>query len=182
MFGKGTVAVQLRLSPEGRATEENHMIAHRARRSMAVAAVLGVSAIAAASGAAATAGRSDTGTSYVAVTHQIGSTLYAAGNSSDNVLGNGSVTYKIKAGTGTKPGTIKITANRVTLFTATGSLYGSAAGVETTAPDNTVTLSGTLKLTHGTGAQKGHSFVGHFAGTGKTAVGPFVFHTKGTYR
>ena len=98
-------------------------------RSVAVSvAVVAASAVAVASGSAAASGRTDTGTSYVAVTHQVGSTYYAAGNTSDSVLGSGSVTYNINAGTGTKPGTIKITAKKVTEFTSTGSLYGSAAG------------------------------------------------------
>lgn len=160
------------------------MTTRRKGRSLTASAVVvaAVSAIAVTSGTAATAGRTEKATSYVAVTHQVGSSYYAAGNTSDNILGNGAVTYTIKAGTGTKPGTIKITANRVTVFTTTGSLYGSAAGTETTSTAGSVTLTGALTLVHGTGAQKGHSFVGHFTGTGKGPLGPFVFHTSGKYR
>lgn len=161
------------------------MITRRRGRSLTVSAAVAAaafSAIAVAPGTAATAGRTEKATSYVAVTHHVGSTYYAAGNTSDNILGNGSVTYTIKAGTGTKPGTIKITANRVTVFTTTGSLYGSAAGTETTSTAGSVTLTGTLALLHGTGGQKGHSFVGRFTGTGTGPLGPFVFHTSGKYR
>ncbi|MEO8969660.1 MAG: hypothetical protein ABI355_18640 [Solirubrobacteraceae bacterium] len=142
---------------------------------------LGVAVIGVGTVTAKSTGKSDHGTSYVAVTHQVGSTFIAAGDVTDNVLGNGAVTYAIKAGTGTKPGTIKITAPRVTVFTSTGTLYGTAAGTETTQPDGSVKLAGKLTLTHGTGAQKGHSLNDTFAGTGKTALGPFVFHTNGTY-
>ena len=68
----------------------------------------------------------------MAVTHQVGSTYLAAGDSSDKSLGKGAVVYTIKAGTGTKPGTIKITANRVMVFASTGAVYGKASGTETT--------------------------------------------------
>jgi hypothetical protein len=155
------------------------------RRPIAIATLLvalGLTVVGVATVGAKSSGRTDRGAAYVAVTHQVGSTYYAAGNSTDKILGNGAVTYAIAAGTGTKPGTIKITANRVTLFSSTGSLFGTASGTETTSTSGAVTLTGKLNLTHGTGGQKGHSFIGTFTGTGKTALGPFVFHTKGTYR
>ena len=144
--------------------------------------VLGLTVIGVATVGAKSGGRPDSGTTYVAVTHQVGSTYYAAGNSSDKVLRTGAVTYTISAGTGAKPGTIKITSKRVVVFGSTGSLFGTSSGTETTSSSGAVTLTGTLNLTHGTGGQKGHSFIGTFTGTGKTALGPFVFHTKGTYR
>ena len=155
---------------------------HALKLTLAGLAALVVSAVGVASVGATGAGRADSGTAYVAVTHSVGSTLYAAGNSTDSALGSGAVTYMIKAGTGSKPGTIKITAPRVTVFSATGSVYGTSVGTETTNSDGTVSLKGTLTLNHGTGAQKGHSFIGTFTGTGKTATGPFVFHTKGHYK
>ena len=145
-------------------------------------AAVAISAVSVASVGATGAGRADSGVAYVAVTHSVGSTLYAAGNSTDSALGSGAVTYLIKAGTGSKPGTIKITAPRVTVFGASGSVYGTSVGTETTNSDGTVSLKGTLTLNHGTGGQKGHSFIGTFTGTGKTATGPFVFHTKGHYK
>ena len=153
----------------------------RAATGALVAVTLGVVAVGVGPVAAKTAGRADSGTSYVAVTHQAGSAFLAAGNTTDSVFGAGAVTYKIKAGTGTKPGTLKISAH-VTVFTSTGTLSGLATGTETTKADGSVTLAGKITLTHGTGAQKGHSLIDTFAGTGKAALGPFVFHTHGTYK
>lgn len=152
------------------------------RMGVAGLAALMVSAVGVATVGATSAGRADRGTAYVAVTHSVGSTLFAAGTTTDKVLGPGAVTYSIKAGTGSTPGTVKITATRVTVFSATGSLYGTSVGTETTNSDGTVSLKGTLTLNHGTGAQKGHSFIGTFTGTGKKSFGPFVFHTKGHYK
>ena len=149
---------------------------------VAALAALAISAVGVATVGATSAGRADSGISYVAVTHSVGSTLYAAGNTNDKLLGSAAVTYTIKAGTGSTPGTIRVTATRVTVYTATGSVWGKSAGTEMTNSDGTVSLNGTLTLTHGTGGQKGHSFIGTFTGTGKTATGPFVFHTKGHYK
>lgn len=155
---------------------------HAVKLTVAGLTALAVSAVSVATVQAIGAGKPDSGTAYVAVTHSVGPTLYAAGNVTDKVLGPGAVTYTIRAGTGSMPGTIKITATRVTVFTATGTVYGTSAGTETTNSDGTVSLKGTLTLNHGTGAQKGHSFIGTFTGTGKTTTGPFVFHTKGHYK
>lgn len=156
----------------------------RSGRRIAAAALLAVAGltVGVATVGAKSSGRADTGTAYVAVTHSVGSNYFAAGNSSDKLLGNGAVTYTILAGTGAKPGTIKITAPKVIVYGSTGAVSGTASGTETTLTSGSVTLNGKLNLTHGTGGQKGHSFVGTFTGTGKTALGPFVFHTKGTYK
>jgi hypothetical protein len=148
----------------------------------ALLAIIGLTIVGVASVTAKSSGKADHGTSFVAVTHQIGSTYIAAGDTTDNVIGKGAVVYTITAGTGTKPGTIKITAKRVTVFSSTGSLFGTAAGTETTLASGAVTLTGKLNLNHGTGGQKGHRLVDTFTGTGKTPLGPFVFHTKGTYK
>ncbi|MDQ6607868.1 MAG: hypothetical protein M3Z06_15145 [Actinomycetota bacterium] len=148
----------------------------------ALLATVGLTIVGVASVTAKGSVKADHGTSYVAVTHQVGSTYIAAGDATDNNLGKGAVSYTITAGTGTKPGTIKITARRVTVFSSTGSLYGTAAGTETTLASGAVTLTGKLNLTHGTGGQKGHRLIATFTGTGKTPLGPFVFHTKGTYK
>jgi hypothetical protein len=159
------------------------ILAHRWRIATASLLVaVGLTVIGVSSVGAKSSGKALSGTSYVAVTHLVGSTYYAAGNSTDTILGDGADTYTFKAGTGTKPGTIKISAPRVTVFRSTGSLFGTASGAETTSASGAVTLTGKLNLTHGTGGQKGHSFIGTFTGTGKTPLGPFVFHTKGTYK
>jgi hypothetical protein len=156
----------------------------RAGRIAAAAALVavGASVVGVTTVGARSSGRPAHGTAYVAVTHQVGSTYIAAGNTTDSVLGTGAVTYTITAGTGTKPGTVKITATRVVVYGSTGSISGTASGVETTSASGAVTLTGKLNLTHGTGGQAGHSFIGTFTGTGKAALGPFVFHETGTYR
>ena len=131
---------------------------------------------------AKSSGRADTGTAYVAVTHQVGKVYVAAGATTDKVLGSGAVVYDISASTGTTSGTLKITSKKVTEFSSTGSLSGTAAGTEVIGSGGAVTVKGTLKLAHGAGGQAGHSFVGTFTGTGKSATGPFVFHLKGIYK
>jgi hypothetical protein len=131
---------------------------------------------------AATAGKHDSGVLYAAITHQNATTEFLAGNASDKVLGSGAVTYTAKLGTGSSPGTLKITAT-VTLFSKTGSMSGPATGTLVVAKDGSVTFAnGKIKLSHGAGGEKGHSFVGTFTGSGKSAGGPFVFHYKGTYK
>jgi hypothetical protein len=156
----------------------------RFTRSVAALAAIGAcaatAAVAATAGAAST-GKADSATAYVAITHSVGKNYYAAGNVSDKLLGNGAVAYVITAGTGATPGSIKL-GGTVTTFTATGSLSGADTGTEVTSPSGAVTLSGKLMLTHGTGGQKGHSYIATFTGTGKAALGPFVFHVKGTYK
>jgi hypothetical protein len=147
----------------------------------ALAAALGLTVVGVATVGAKSAGKPDTGTAWVAVTRTVGSTLYLAGNTTDKVLGKGAVTYKVKAGTGTKPGTIK-TSGTITVFTTTGSLSGSVQGTVTTTSSRSVTETGKLDLSHGSGGQTGHTYVGTYTGTGASATGPFVFHTKATYK
>jgi hypothetical protein len=153
------------------------------RSRLALVALLSVAAVAAASTSAigATAGKKDSGVAYVAITHQVGNTLYAAGDSNDKLLGPGAVTYTIKAGAGAKAGTVKETGS-VTVWGVNGSLTGKVKGTEITSASGSVTESGTIALTKGTGNEKGHSYVGTFTGTGKTPTGPFVFHTKALYK
>lgn len=152
----------------------------------ATAAGLGVAAmvaVAATGVLAKSAGKADSATAWVAITHAAGKNQFAAGNVKDKVLGNGAVTYVINVGTGAKPGTIKVVAT-VIVFTKTGSLSGNATATLTVNSDGSGTFSnGKLNLTKGSGGQRGHSFVGTFTGSAKTAVtGPFVFHEKGTYK
>ncbi len=159
-------------------------MSRRIRALVAGAAVLATVvtvAVSAGVGGAASGGRAAHGVAYVAVTHKVGNTYYAAGNTSTNVLGSGAVAYKINVGTGATTGTIKITAN-LTLFTKTGALSGSSSGTETVGASGSSTQKGTLHLTHGSGGQRGHSLIGTFTGTGASATGPFVYHVKGTYK
>jgi hypothetical protein len=157
---------------------------NRLTRLAAATALVGACALIAVTAGAVGAsgnGRADSATAYVAITHSAGKNYYAAGNVSDKILGNGAVTYVITAGTGAKPGSIKL-GGSVTTFGPTGSLSGADTGTEVTSASGAVTLSGKLMLTHGTGGQKGHSYIATFTGTGKAALGPFVFHVKGTYK
>lgn len=160
----------------------------RTRRSVgSVAGLVAASALIAASAAtvgAETSGRATSGTAYVAITHVVGSVQYAAGNARDKILGTGAITYTIKLGTGSQPGTIKVIAKPVTIFTKTGTLSGTATATATVAAGTgVVTFSdGKLNLSNGTGGQKGHSLRGTFTGIGKSATGPFVFRDKGIYR
>jgi hypothetical protein len=131
---------------------------------------------------ATNSGKRDSGVLYAAITHQSKTTEFLAGNATDKVLGSGAVTYNAKVGTGSSPGTLKITAT-VTLFSKTGSMSGPASGTLIVAKDGSVTFTnGKIKLGKGAGGQKGHSFAGTFTGSGKSAGGPFVFHYKGIYK
>lgn len=133
-------------------------------------------------GRGSASGRADGGTAYVAVTHTAGGFEYAAGDGRDKLLGAGAVTYKIKILTTTKAGTYKVSAKPVTLYTATGSLTGSTMGLLTIGAKDAATVKGTLKLTKGTGALAGHSWIGTVKGSGNVGTGIYVFKTKGVYR
>jgi hypothetical protein len=92
------------------------------------------------------------------------------------------VAFALTVGAGAKPGTLKAKGT-VDLFTKNGELSGTDTVDLVTNADGTVTFSnGKASLTKGSGLEKGHSFIGTFTGTGKTITGPYVFHTKGTYR
>src|SRR5689334_5215000 len=82
-------------------------------------AVAGASSI-----AVAAAGRPDSGTAWVSVTHAEGSTLFVGGDIKDKILGRAAIVYQTALSTD-EPGTVKITAKTVTLYTKTGSLTGT---------------------------------------------------------
>lgn len=127
-------------------------------------------------------GKADSGLQHVAVTHSSGGFNYSAGDGTDKVLGTTAVTYKLKL-TSSKPGTFKVTAKPVVLYTATGTLRGTGSATLTIATGGAATVSnGKLLLLTGTGAQKGHSFVGTFSGSGSAVTGAYTFHYKGTYK
>ena len=127
---------------------------------------------------AKTTKKKDSGTAYAAIVHTSGSTQDIAGYTVDKLFGRTATTYLTTVSNATT-GTLNVTAKRVTLYTPTGTLFGTA-----TATENVVTgaiTNGKLLLTHGTGAQKGHSFKGTFTGNGDLAKGSFTFNYKGTY-
>ncbi len=130
---------------------------------------------------AKSSGRSDAAIAYAAITHTVGKLQYAAGNVTDKVLGRGAAAFVLTIGTGSKPGTIGIKGT-VTVFTKTGAISGTDTADVTASSSGLTFTNGTLKLTKGSGGQTGHSFIGTFTGTAKSASGPFVFNTKGTYR
>ena len=154
---------------------------NRVKTALALAGAGAVAAVSllATSAGAATQGKKDSGTTYAAVVHQKGSTLYAAGYSTDKLFGQSAVTYVTTVAAGAT-GTLKVTAKPVIEYSAAGSLVGSA-----TATQNLVTgaiTNGKLTLTRGTGGLKGHSFVGTFTGTYNAKTGVYTFHYTGTYK
>jgi hypothetical protein len=154
------------------------------RRPLTAAAVTAAafSLLAVGAGAAGSKGRADSGTAYFSITHTAGKTQFAAGNNTDKILGQGASTYQIGLSSGSVVGTINVTVNKVTVYTPTGSLSGKAtATLTSTATTQTIT-NGKLKLTKGTGSQKGHSLVATFTGSANLTANQFVFHYKGTYK
>jgi hypothetical protein len=128
------------------------------------------------------AGKSDSGTAYFAITHTVGKTEYAAGQGTDKILGPAAATYKIAAGAGSAPGTVKVTVKPVTLYMSTGSLVGTSSATLTISSNGTETITnGKLKLTKGFGSQKGHSLTATYTGSSLSATS-FVIHYKGTYK
>jgi hypothetical protein len=125
------------------------------------------------------------GISYVAVTHTIvngnKATEYAAGNNSDSLLGNGTIAFAIQAPLG-EPTVIHFVANPVTLYTAAGTLTGTAQATVHISVSGHVALSnGHLSLTKGTGDQVGHSIAATFTGTGKAFSARDTFQYTGVY-
>jgi hypothetical protein len=122
--------------------------------------------------------KKDSGTAYAAIVHTSGKTQYIAGYTVDKLFGRTATTYLTTVSTGST-GTLNVTAKRVTLYTPTGTLFGTATATENLATG--ALTNGKLLLTHGTGAQKGHSFKGTFTGNGDIAKGLFTFNYKGIY-
>jgi hypothetical protein len=149
---------------------------------LAVIATVGFTAAAGSARTHAT-GKSDSGTAWVAETQKPGNLLYTAGYDQDKVLGAGAILYEIKA-TPTKNGTIKVAAKTVTLYTATGSLTGTATATLTanTKTGKESVTGGKLNLGKGAGSLKGHSLTATFTGTGSLKTLTFTFHYTGTYK
>jgi hypothetical protein len=124
-------------------------------------------------------GKPDSGVAYVRVDRIVGSTQYAAGVTQDKLFHSTATTYQAKVVPG-NTGTVKVSAKKVTLYTATGSLIGSA-----TVTDNITTgqlSNGKITLTKGTGGQKGHTLKGVVTGNYNSGTQVFTFKYKGTYR
>jgi hypothetical protein len=144
---------------------------------------IAISGVAVAAGGKA---KKDSGVAYVTATHTEGKDLYVSGDITDKILGHGAIVYVTRVSTGAEPGEIKITAKKVTIYTEKGTLTGTGSGVQvnTTGADGTVTATnvkdGEFNLTKGTGALKGHSLKGTFAGP--YADGLYTFNYKATYK
>jgi hypothetical protein len=124
-------------------------------------------------------GVKDSGTLYVAIVHQSGKTLYAAGYAFDKRFGRIAATYVTTISPGTA-GNINVTANPVTEYTAKGSLFGKVTAVQNLATG--AVTNGKINLTHGTGLLKGHTFTGTFSGTFDNAHMVYTFKYSGTYK
>jgi hypothetical protein len=133
--------------------------------------------------AAPSKGRTERGTVHFAITHTVGSINVAAGDTTDTLFGGGAVVYRLHVLTSTT-GKLTINVPKVTTFFSTGTMTGSATSTLTitdTTGDATVT-GGMLRLTKGTGTDKGHSFRGTFSGKGNINSGLYTTNYKGTYR
>ena len=138
--------------------------------------VVGASGVA----AAATKAEHTHGTAWVGITHSEGKKLYISGDFKDSKLGRGAIVYLTRLGGSSKPGTIHVTATKVTLYTASGSLQGTGSADEVITPTSTTVKNGTFSLTKGTGAYKGHTFKGKFSGP--FSQGVYTFTYKAVYR
>jgi hypothetical protein len=152
----------------------------RARKSLflllVAALVVSVSA-----SALAKPGHKNSGVIYASANHTEGSDLYVSGDLKDSLLGRGAIVYVVQASSGPEPGSVLVTADKITFYTTHGSLTGTGQAIQTFNPDGTATISdGTYKLTKGTGAYKDHKLTGTFTGTFVNDV--YTFNYSGTYK
>jgi hypothetical protein len=152
------------------------MIGSDGRWRAAKLAVAAAIALGAAPTVSAAAGRPDSGTAWVSATHIDGSLIWLSGDVSDKILGRAAIVYQTTVQPATTPGTVKVNARSVTLYTKNGSLTGTGSGAETTDAQGTTTISdGQLKLTRGTGKLAGHSLKGTFTGTFTNGIYTFTY-------
>ncbi|MGH2856818.1 MAG: hypothetical protein ACRDMJ_04975 [Solirubrobacteraceae bacterium] len=118
------------------------------------------------------------GTSYFSIVRTANGIEYTAGIIQDHALGTGAITYDL-AVHGGNAGTIDATAHKVTLYTKTGSLSGTATAVIKAANTNEQTVSGRLNLDHGAGSLKGDSLTATFTGTADLAKNLIQFKYRG---
>jgi hypothetical protein len=135
-------------------------------------AAIGTSGVA----AATTKGTHTHGVAWVGITHTEGKDLYISGDFKDSKLGRGAIVYITRVSASSQPGTVHVTALKVTVFTASGSLQGTGAADEVIRSSSSTVKNGTFSLTKGTGAYKGHSFKGTFGGPQKQGVWTFTYH------
>ncbi len=154
-----------------------------ARRAAAGAlAAVAVGAVGASAVGAKSAGKADKGTVEIGETSLKGKIHYEAGSFTDKLFGHGAVTFTttitIKAG-----GVVHFDSKSLTLWTPTGSLSGHvSADIHAKSATSATVTNGKLNLTKGTGAHKGHSFVGTFTGSGNPTSTEYTFSFKATYK
>ncbi len=118
------------------------------------------------------------GRAYFSITHANAGIQYAAGNIYDSVLHTGAVTYKIKL-LPQANGTVDVSATGVTLYTARGSLVGTATATVALAGTIETITDGKLKLTKGYGSLKNDSLTASFTGTGDLSANLFTYTYRG---
>jgi len=155
-------------------------VTKRTISALAAAALAAGSLVLATGAGAKSSGKADSGTAYFSITHAANGIDFAAGQGTDKVLGASAATYQIALGASN--GTITVTVKKVTIYNGTGSLSGTATATVTTSGSTQTITGGKLKLTKGTGSQKGHSLKATFTGTANIATNQYVFHYKGTYK
>ncbi len=131
-------------------------------------------------------GKKDSGVIYAAITRTSHGNDYIAGTVSDKLLGAGAVTFPTKVISG-PGGKITLTVKPVTSFYKNGSLSGTSTAT-LTFNATSLSISGKISETKGSGAAKGHSLVATFTGVSLAVppasplAGPFKFTYKGTYK
>jgi hypothetical protein len=76
-----------------------------------------------------------------------------------------------------------VTTKPVVLFFKDGTMTGAASSKLTVGKNGSATITnGKLTAAHGTGAQKGHSIVDTFTGTGNLTSSTYKITYKGIYR
>jgi hypothetical protein len=122
--------------------------------------------------------RADSGTAWFSITHTVGSTEYAAGTTSDKLLGTDAVTYTSHL-LPNSTGAITVNVKRLVVYSGTGSMVGTATA-QVTVSGTTETISdGKLKLTKGFGSMKGDKLIATLSGTGNLAANQIKFTYKG---
>ncbi len=148
------------------------------------ALVVAIAVGAATVGAKGTAKRTS-GTIWISqVPRKVTGLIPVAGQVKDEVLGEGAVTFNVKA-VPRKTGGVDVTVVGVTLWTPTGTLRGTGSALLTIKSIKTTasTVSnGKLTLNKGTGSLKGHSLTAKFTGAGFASGVYFTFKYSGTYR
>jgi hypothetical protein len=150
-----------------------------------VAAIAIVAVSASAVGATAS-GTKTSGKFYLGITPQAKSGIqYIAGQGTDKALGSDAITFTIKP-LPKSSGVLTAKAIKVTLWASGGTLTGTGSATVTITnspkPGDATVSGGTVSLTKGTGALKGHSFKAKFSGNGNIVSALYVFTYSGTYK